>query len=139
MKKIFLSTLLAVLMLVQMVPMTVLAAETTGDTIKDTITSTSGFTTVERENKNGSKTTVITFDGKSVEITNYENAQVIVEKETNKMPKMTIVVSSKVTDKIMIEVPVNLGKYFKTNWVNVSYLDGNTDFAFAKYVRSIRL
>ena len=62
MKKIFVSTMLAVLMLLQAMPMTVFAATTppaTNTPVESTpTTSVGGYTVTERENKNGSKTTV---------------------------------------------------------------------------------
>lgn len=143
MKKIILSTLLAALMLVQAVPMTVLAADTAtptaNDSIKDeikeavgTLTNIAGVSKTERTNKNGSKTIVFSFDGKSIEITNYEGIQVITEIQKDKLPNITVIIDKNLNNP-MIEVPVDLGGYFKTNWVDANYYDKTQEYLFAKY------
>ena len=128
--------MLAVLMMLQAMPMTVFAATTppaTNTPVEEApTTSVGGYTVTERENKNGSKTTVFELEDTTVEITTYENYQVIVERNKNESPKIAISMKRDVKN-IMAEVPTDLGKHFKTNWLNVTYTNGEKEFVFAKY------
>ena len=133
MKKSVLSALLAALMLAQAFPVTVMAAEPVDTNTTTEVVTTSKFSTTERENKNGTKSTVIKIGDKTVEITKGDKYQVVTELDKGKVERFTIVMSGKTDTATMIEIPVDLGKEFKTNWVKATYLNGKAETVFAKY------